>query len=138
MIARALTGRLTIVKISHPALTSSVFVLVKSVECDIAFSDESKGRWTTRIELFQDTENPDHFRCHVWELELFRLSPTFPINESNQPAEISDDILMVERPFPHRKVNYDNFVAPNPDAALGIVVADLKTLLEHVTGEKAV
>jgi hypothetical protein len=114
-----------------------VFALVKTVELDLAFSDESHGRWTTRIELLQDTESPDHFRCHVWELELFRLIPTFPMDEGEQPAQVSDDALMVERPLPHRQVDYGDFVAPNADAALEIVISDLKTLLEHVTGEHA-
>jgi hypothetical protein len=92
-------------RIAHRAITSSFFVLLKTIEVDIAFSNEADGQWTTRIELFQDTENPDHFRCHMWELEMFRLTPTFPTDENDQPLHISDDTIMVERLFPHREVD---------------------------------
>lgn len=124
-------------RLDHSAVTSSVFALVKTVELDIQLGDDSVGKWTARIEIFQDTEKPDHFRCHYWELESFRLTPTLPMDESGQPREITDDGLMVERHFPQRQVDYGDFVASSTDAALAIVITGLKTRLEHVTGEPA-
>jgi hypothetical protein len=40
---------------------------VKTIELDIQLSDEDT--WTTRIEIFRDTEQINRYRCHVWELE---------------------------------------------------------------------
>jgi hypothetical protein len=123
-------------KISHSAITSSIFELVKTVELDIRLGDDS---WSIRIELLQDTEAKDHFRCHVWELELFRLTPAFPRDENDQPAHISDDILMVDRGIAHSRIAYpaENIIASDADAALEIVLDDLKQYLKHVTGEEA-
>jgi hypothetical protein len=123
-------------KISHSAITSSIFELVKTVELDIRFGDNS---WSIRIELLQATEVKDHFRCHVWELELFRLTPTFPQDENGQPARISDDMLMVDRGIVGSRIAYpkEDIIAADVDAALAIVLDDLKQYLMRVTGEDA-
>jgi hypothetical protein len=74
-------------------------------------------------------------------MEMFRLTPTFPQDENDQPAHIADDSILVMRPIAHGKLTYEDyksFVAPHPEAALEVIVNDLKTFLEHVTGEKAV
>ena len=125
-------------KVIHRAVTSSIFELVKTIELDIQLSDEDS--WTTRIELFCDTEQPNRYRCHVWELELFRLTPSFPRSEKNEPAHITDDTIMVERGITHGNVASrlnEPFDAPNVEAALEMVIEDLKKFLEHVSGEKA-
>jgi hypothetical protein len=123
-------------KISHSAITSSIFELVKTVELDIRLGDNS---WSIRIELLQATEAKDHFRCHVWELEMFRLTPTFPQDERGQPSHISDDALMVDRGIVGSRIAYptEDIVAVDVDAALAIVLDDLKQYLERVTGEEA-
>lgn len=123
-------------KISHSAITSSMFELVKAVELDIRLGDNS---WSIRIEMLQDMEAKDHFRCHVWELELFRLTPTFPRGENNQPAHISDDVIMVDRGIARSRIAYpaEDIIASDVDVALGIVLDDLKQYLKHVTGEEA-
>lgn len=122
-------------KISHSAITSSVFELIKTLELDVQLND---GSWSIRIELFRDTETKGRFRCHVWELELFRLTPTFPQGKDNEPAHISDDVLMVDRGIARSRIAYpkEDIVAPDVDAALDIVLDDLKRFLEHVTQEK--
>ena len=124
-------------KISHSALTSSIFESVKIVELDLRFGDDS---WSIRIELLRDTEASDHFRCHVWELEMFRLTPTFPTDENDLPAHISDDILMVDRGIAHSQIAYprEDIIAADVDSALEVVLTDLRGFLEHVTGEKPI
>lgn len=123
-------------RIFHPAIRSSVYELAKVVELDVQIGDDS---YSLRIELMRDTEDEHRFRCHVWELELFRLIPTFPMNASGQPEHISDDVLMVEREIAHRRINYprEDIVAPNVDAALEVVMLDIERFLEHATSEKA-
>jgi len=122
-------------KISHPAITSSVFELIKTLELDVQLGANS---WSIRIELFKDTETKSRFRCHVWELELFRLTPTFPEGRDNQPAHTSDDVLMVDRGIPRSRISYpkEDIVAPDAEAALEIVLDDLKRFLEYVTQEE--
>ncbi|MBI4851266.1 MAG: hypothetical protein HY819_05510 [Acidobacteria bacterium] len=122
-------------KLLHSAIKSPVFELIKTIEIDIELGEDS---WTSRIELFQDTEKRDYFRCRVWELELFRLTLSFPRNENGEPAHITDDSIWVERPFPRSKIDYEGFIASNPDHALQSVIEDLKNFLEHVTGEKVI
>ena len=121
---------------SHSAITSSLYQLVKTLELDIQLDDVS---WSLRIELFRNTEAADHFRCHVWELEFFRLTPTFPQDENNQPAHVSDDVLLVDRGIANSRIAYpkEDIIAANVDTAIEIVIDDLKRFLEHVTGERA-
>jgi len=120
-------------RIDHKCITSSFFELVKTIETDIDFENDS---WSIRIELFRDTENIEYYRCHVWELELFRLTPTFPNDDSDSPKEITDDILMVDRGIAHSKIDYKRFKANSVDEAVEKIIDDLKCFLEHVTGEK--
>ena len=123
-------------KLTHSAITSSVFELVRTAEVDIQLGEDS---WTTRIELLRDTEKSDHFRCRVWELDLHRLTPSFPRDENNRPAHITDAAIFVERGIAHSRIEYplEDIIASDVDAALEIVVNDLKRFLEHVTGEGA-
>lgn len=127
-------GRMRII---HSAVTSSVFELVKTVELDIRFNEDA---WTARIELLRDTEREGWFRCRVWESEMFRLTPTFPRDAAGGPAHITDDTIMVERGIARSRIASglnEGFAAPDVDAALAMVLEDLKGHLEHVTGERA-
>ena len=121
--------------IVHSAIMSPVYELGKTYELDVRLGEVT---FKMRIELFRNTEKPDHYRCHVWELEMFRLTPTFPMDESGQPAQISDDMVMVDRGIPSSRVSYprEDIVAPSIEAALEIVMNDLKISLEHSTSEK--
>jgi hypothetical protein len=122
-------------KISHHTVTGNVFELVKTVELDIRLGDEAT--WTTRIELFRDTEQSHLYRCHVWELELFRLTPSFPRNDENVPVHITDDMIMVKRGIAHSNIasiSNKPFDAPDIDAALERVIEDLKKFLELNAG----
>jgi hypothetical protein len=123
-------------RLTHPAVTSSVFELVKTIELDIQFGEDS---WTTRIELLRDAERADHFRCHVWQLELHRLTPSFPRDENGLPAHVTDACIFTEEGVPRSRIAYplEDIVAPNVDSALEIVLDDLKSFLKHVTGEEA-
>ena len=123
-------------KVVHSAISSSIYELVKICELDIQLGEDS---YTLRIELFQNTEKDGHFRCHAWELEMFRLVPTFPMDETNEPAHFCDDVIMVDRGIPRSSIRYpvEDIVAPNVDAAFEIVLRDLKGFLEHSTTANA-
>jgi len=123
-------------KVVHSAVRTPIYELARSCELDLQLGDESL---TYRIELFRDTENANRFRCHVWDLEMFRLKPTFPRDENGKPTHTCDDIVMVDRGMPRSRIAYprEDIVAPDLDAALEIVLNDLKAFLEHVTAERA-
>lgn len=119
-------------KVTHAAVTSSVFSLVKLLEVDLSGGDDS---WTERIEIWEDTEDSTRFRCRFWQSEPFRLTPSFPRNEQGQPAHHTDDILLVERNFTGQTVTLEPFPAANVDAAVAIALGDLKRFIEHTTKE---
>ena len=118
--------------ITHSAITSPLFALVKSLEIDVCFGDDS---WTERIEIWQDMADMTHFRCRFWELEYMRLTPSFPQDSHGQPAHVTDDRLLVERGFTGQTVTLNPFHAADVDAAVAIALSDLKRFLQHVTEE---
>lgn len=122
-------------KVVHSAVSSPIYELAKTCELDIQLGDDS---YTLRIELFRNTEKEGHFRCHAWELEMFRLVPTFPRDEGNEPAHSCDDVVMVDRGIPRSSIRYpvEDIVAPSVDAAFEIVLGDLKRFLEYSTSAK--
>jgi hypothetical protein len=120
--------------IKHSAVKSSIYELVKVVEVDLQFGEDF---CPTRIEIFKDTERPDHFRCRAWEMEFFRLTPTFPQGNNSEPLHISDDILAVQRDLPHTEIDHDDFVASNAEEALKFFIQGLTKYVEHTTGEEA-
>ena len=123
-------------KVVHSAVSSPIYELAKICELDIQLGENS---YMLRIELFRNTEKEGHYRCHAWELEMFRLVPTFPMGESNEPAHTCDDVVMVDRGIPRSSIRYpvEDIVAPSVDAAFEIVLGDLKGFLEHSTSAKA-
>jgi hypothetical protein len=86
-------------KVIHSTITSPVFELVKTVLLDITLAEVYIP---TRIEIWQDTERKDRFRCYIWELERFNLTPTFPQDETGKPRDTSSDVTQVERSMSDR------------------------------------
>ncbi len=115
-------------------MTSPVFELVRTVEVDLELGEELIPQ---RIELLRAVDDPTRFRCRIWELEYFRLRPTFPQDEAGEPEHESDDELLVERAH-QLKRNYLDFTAPDEEAALQRVWGDLLERLEHWIGRKPV
>lgn len=121
-------------KLQHSAIDSPFFELVKTIEVDLALRDDLVV--PLRIELFEDSENAGRFRCHLWEREMFRMTPSFPQDHRGRPNEISDDELLAERST-QLTGDYQDFTAPAAEAALAKVLDDLAARLEHWTGRKA-
>lgn len=119
-------------KLIHRSVTSSVFSLVRVVEVDLAFGDDS---WTERIEIWQDTEDSTRFRCRFWELEPFRLIPSFPQDQQGHPINQTDDTLLVERALTGQTVTLEPFHAASVERAVAIALDDLRRFIEHTTEE---
>jgi len=123
-------------KVEHSAVRSPIYELAKTFELDIDLGEYS---YSLRIELFRNTDRENQFRCHAWELERFRLVPTSPQDANGKPAHECDDVVMVDRGIPRSAIRYplEDIVAPSVDAAVEIVLKDLKTYLEHATLEES-
>jgi hypothetical protein len=115
----------------HPALTGPFFRLLDVVEVDVRVGDRS---WTWRLELLGAVGHPGLFRYRAWDLELFRLAPTFPRGDDGLPLEQTDDELFAHRPLPRQTGHPLAFEAASQEAALALAVDDLRASLEHVTG----
>jgi hypothetical protein len=112
---------------------SPIFVLIRTVETEVVLSDDV--RWPCRIELFQNIEDSLEFRCRVWQQELFRMTPTFPMDENNDPEHISDEHIFVERGVPGSElasVRSASFRADTPEAALQAVLDQLESWIDSV------
>jgi hypothetical protein len=120
-------------KITHNAVKSPVFELVKTLVIDLEVADYS---FEIRLELFRDTERSNYFRCHLWELESFHIEDAASMAMSGRPKDISDDLLPKERAS-RLKGDYGHFKAANEKAALKVVLNDLLERLEHWTQQKA-
>ena len=125
------------VKIIYREKTSPVFELVKTVEVDLALDDENG--WTNRIEIFRDTERPNFYRCRVWELESFRLTPSFPRNEAQAPVHATDDTIMIERGIAGSEIAArlnKPFEAASAEDALEMIVEELSKFLHQAAPDK--
>lgn len=114
--------------IHHPFVTSNVFKLISTLEFDL----EIDGHFLpTRLELFQDTERDNMFRCRMWERDLFRLRPTPYTDEAtgNVVDAEEDEELLIERTW-ELSDEFDQFEAASPEHAINQVLDALRTYLE--------
>lgn len=114
--------------IKHPFVTSDVFKLISTLEFDL----EIGGHFLpTRLELFQDTEKEDVFRCRMWERDLFRLKPTPYEDEATGKlvAGEEDEELLVERTW-ELSDEFESFEAESPEHAINQVLDALRHYLE--------
>ena len=133
-VAPTASGVLRAMRINHSAIRSTVYELVKVVEFELTLDDS----WPIRFEIFKDTERERHFRCRMWQLERHEIQPTFPQDEHGRPRpdHLYSPLIAVNFSGP-KMGNYDDIVAADADAALAMVIEDLKRFLERVTLEEA-
>ena len=118
-------------RIQHLAVKSDIFKLVTTLEFDLELGHHFSP---TRVELFQDTERKRHFRCRMWERELFRIQSTLPQTPKGQPQDSpSDEELFVERTW-ELSSRFEDFEAASSKAALQNFLDSLKKYLQRVGG----
>lgn len=119
-------------KIDHPFVTSAVFKLVTTLEFDLSVGDHFLP---TRIEVFQDTELETHFRCRMWERDLFHLKPTSLVGreKSVEEAEFDEEVL-VERTWEISK-KYEDFKAPDAETAVNNFIESLEEYLQKLASD---
>ena len=116
--------------IQHPFVTSDVFKLISTLEFDL----EVNGHFLpTRLELFQDTERANLFRCRMWERDLFRLKPT-PFKDELTGKLVEgeeDEELLIERTW-ELSDEFESFEADSAENAINQVLEALKGYLERL------
>lgn len=117
----------------HPAMSGPIFELLRTIEIDLALSDENLI--PLRIELFRETSDSSRFRCRLWEREHFRLTPSFPQDGAGKPKHVADTELLFEASTQLAR-DYSDFRATDEEAALAKVWQDLTERVEHWTGRK--
>jgi len=115
-------------KIKHPAVKSDVFKLVSTLEFDLEFGGHFLP---TRVELFQDTERKTHWRCRMWERELFHLALTLPTEGKSKKRLESDEELLVERTW-ELSDRFEDFTAPSKKKAMEVFLDRLRDYLKRV------
>lgn len=102
-------------KVQHSAVRSDVFKLVNTLEFDIEVGEHFLP---TRVELFQDTERKGHWRCRMWERDLYHLQLTLPQGKKRKLKRAeSDEEVLVERTW-EVSSRFEDFKAPTARVAL--------------------
>ncbi len=120
-------------QITHKSIISPIFRLVQTLELDIQFGSES---WTIRIDILQDISNPNQFRCDLWQLDYYRIQPTFPQDpDTGKPtAYKADQAIWMD--WSHSLTgSYKSFIASDANDALNVVLTDLKEFLITTVGK---
>lgn len=105
--------------------TFPAFVLVRTLELDVELGDEPM---VLRVEIFEARHRKQLYRARLWRRDLYRMTPSFPRDETDEPTERTDDTVFVEWPE-LLEGDYDEIIAPNAEAAEERVVDDLRRSL---------
>lgn len=102
-----------------------VFTLVRTLELDVELGDEPM---VLRVEILKARHQKQLYRARLWRREIYRMTPSFPRDEQDEPSERSDESLWVEWPELLEK-EYEQILAPSEEAAEDRVVDDLRRSL---------
>ena len=120
-------------KIKHPAVTSVVFKLVTTLEFDLVVGTHFLP---TRVELFQDTTRKRHYRCRMWERDLYHMQMSLSQDGKRHARRSeSDEEILVERTW-ELSSKFEDFEAPSAAKALGIFLNSLEKYLDRIAANK--
>ena len=102
-----------------------VFHLVRTLELDAELGDEPL---VLRVEIFKARHQKQLYRARLWRRELYRMTPSFPRDEEDEPSERADESTWVEWPD-MLEGEYDEILAPSDEAAEDRVIDDLRRSL---------
>jgi hypothetical protein len=119
--------------LSHPAIQSKIFELIKTIDFDVALGTDG---FNLRIELLRAISAPNHFRAHIWRSEFYRIQSTFPQNyETHDPADPPSDELIFIDYSTQLGGDYSDFQADDETVALQMVLDDCQRFLKRIMGE---
>lgn len=76
-----------------PPLMRATFAAIRTLELDVEIGGEPM---VLRVELFRARGEPRTYRARLWRRELYRMAPSFPRDESDEPSERADETIFVE------------------------------------------
>lgn len=113
------------IKISHPNIISPVYELVKVLEFDVDLGDDI---FSLRLEVFRSLEDNCRFRAHLWTRRIFRIEFTNLQGDRPSYYPLEEEIIVN---FSHYLTNnYDDFRADSLEAAIELIIDDLKRFLD--------
>jgi hypothetical protein len=112
----------------------TVFELIKTFEFDIESDNEELENESLefKIELLQNLEDPEHFRFRIYETELFRMHPSFPRDEKEQPLHVTTEILWTERTLAGLRYKKQEFRAKEVSEAVDIILSEIDSVYRHL------
>jgi len=121
------------INISHSAVKSKVYELVKTIEFDVALDEDG---FNLRIELFCAIASQNHFRAHIRRSEFYRIQSTFPqAGETHEPVDPPSDELIFIDYSSQLSGDYSDFQAEDEATALQLILDDCQRFLKRVAGE---
>ncbi len=116
-------------RIQHPAVTSDVFKLIDTFEFDLVVGDRF---FPTRVELFRDSVRKGHFRCRMWERDLYHMQMTLSQDGQRRARRSeSDEEILVERTW-ELSSRFEDFEATSPAGALKLFLDSLGKYLDRM------
>lgn len=119
-------------QIDHPAVRSVVFEMVKTLEFDLCIKGDLSP---ARLEIFRSTDQPNRYRCRLWERNLYHLKPTLnldALSEEEFARDFSDEEVLVERTW-ELSERFLDFEAANESDAILQAVANFEAHLSRPT-----
>ena len=115
--------------ISHSSISSPIFKLLDVYQFDVFLMGDG---YTLRVELFQDVEDPEKFRCSFWQIEV--LECCYSEVEEGE-AKLNRATYLVQVDWSSYLDNkFSSFAASSPDEALYLVMNDMREYLVHASG----
>ncbi|MEQ8452700.1 MAG: hypothetical protein RLO52_14780 [Sandaracinaceae bacterium] len=102
-----------------------VFELLRTLELDVELGAEPM---VLRVELFKARHQSQLYRARLWRRELFRMKPSFPRDDDDEPRERTDDTLYVDW-SDFLENDLDELIAPSDEAAEERVLGELRKAL---------
>lgn len=112
-----------------PRLPVPYFRLVDTI--DLEASLDGEPIWI-RVELFQDAESPEQFRCRTWRAGAYELANPGGVDPETGETASTTEAVLVPWQVPGGIVSDDPFFASSKEAALEAVLADLDAYLTAV------
>ncbi|MCZ7685410.1 MAG: hypothetical protein M5U28_44190 [Sandaracinaceae bacterium] len=103
----------------------TAFAVIRTLELDVEIGDEPM---VLRVELLRAQAEPRTYRARLWRRELYRMTPSFPRDEHDEPSERTDDSMFVEW-SELLDGDYERFEADSDDDAQERVLDDLERAL---------
>lgn len=117
--------------IKHSVINSPFFKLLDAYNFDVMFGDDG---YSLRVELFQDIDNEQTFRCLFWQTETVEVGVYVSSGDCHVRDEATYHILVDWAAY--LSGEYSCFTAASPKDALDSILTDLRKYLVHASASE--